>query len=185
MCPAADTQTPDASDVLAPLTSIDKMRLAGEILVVYVDTLVRTACAQPKLLDAGSQARGPAARDTPSELGVAGAARLGLAVARTADCLPGSSCLVRSLVLSRLLSRRGLRGCLVIGVRHCDGEPFSGHAWVEYGGIALLPSGGGCFVRLLEVEAPDASVWIHRRRGGGRLRRCVSRALDAVCRRMP
>ena len=48
-----------------------------------------------------------------------------------------SRCLVRSLVLTSMLDRRGIRSRLVIGV---SVEPsFSAHAWVECDGRPLLP----------------------------------------------
>lgn len=79
------------------------------------------------------------------------AIRLGQAVVRTLMLLPTDSrCLIRSLVLLRLLSRRGIGSTLVIGVRHGD-QPFAAHAWVEYQQIPLLASGGGHFARLLEI----------------------------------
>jgi hypothetical protein len=49
-----------------------------------------------------------------------------------------SRCLMRSLVLTRLLARRGIESRLVISVR--PGERFAAHAWVEHDGVALLPA---------------------------------------------
>jgi hypothetical protein len=46
---------------------------------------------------------------------------------------------MRSLVLTALLSRRGIASTLVIGVR--PGGEFGAHAWVEHEGAPLLPSG--------------------------------------------
>ncbi len=67
----------------------------------------------------------------------------------TVRLLPTDSrCLVRSLVLTRLLGRRGVPSSLVIGVMS---EPqFAAHAWVEHGGAPLLSPGTG-FQRLVEV----------------------------------
>jgi hypothetical protein len=45
------------------------------------------------------------------------------------------TCLPRSLVLARLLARRGLPAKLRLGVRRQ--EPFLGHAWVEIEGRAV------------------------------------------------
>ena len=63
--------------------------------------------------------------------------RLGRAVVRVLDLLPTDSrCLVCSLVLTRLLARRGIPSALVIGVAS---EPaFTAHAWVETGDVPLL-----------------------------------------------
>lgn len=75
--------------------------------------------------------------------------RLGRAVRRTLTPLPTDSrCLVQALVLTRLLGRRGVPCSLVIGVT-VDPE-FTAHAWVEHGGVPLLPAGSG-FERLVEV----------------------------------
>ena len=51
-----------------------------------------------------------------------------------------ASCLVRSMVLCRLLQRRGLAAELRIGVAQPDGG-FAAHAWVEHGGAALAEGG--------------------------------------------
>lgn len=59
------------------------------------------------------------------------AARLVHAAARLSP-FP-STCLTRSIVLSRLLRRRGLAAEIRIGVRRGDG-PFAAHAWVEVDG---------------------------------------------------
>ena len=63
--------------------------------------------------------------------------RLGRAVVRMLGFLPTDSrCLVCSLVLTRLLARRGIPTALVIGVAS---EPaFAAHAWVETGDVPLL-----------------------------------------------
>ena len=63
--------------------------------------------------------------------------QLGRAVVRVLGLLPTDSrCLVCSLVLTRLLARRGIPSALVIGVAS---EPaFTAHAWVETGDVPLL-----------------------------------------------
>ena len=67
--------------------------------------------------------------------------RLGRPVRRTLDPLPWDSrCLMRSLVLLRMLARRGVVCQLVIGVR--PGETLEAHAWIEHDGHALLPTLG-------------------------------------------
>ena len=64
--------------------------------------------------------------------------RLGQPVLRTLSPLPWDSrCLMRSLVLVRMLARRGVKAQLVIGVR--PGGEFSAHAWVEHSGRPLTP----------------------------------------------
>jgi hypothetical protein len=74
--------------------------------------------------------------------------RLANAVTRTLTPLPvDSRCLMRSLVLSRMLARRDIDSTLVIAVKS---EPdFGAHAWVEHGQWPLLPPGD--FERLVTL----------------------------------
>lgn len=75
------------------------------------------------------------------------ALRLGRVVGRTLRLLPTDSrCLIQSLVLSRMLSRRSIPSTLVIGVR--SKPAFEAHAWVEHQGRPILPAGE--FSRLME-----------------------------------
>jgi hypothetical protein len=89
-----------------------------------------------------------AARDvTPSTPGgstaeeqTATGLRLGRAVERTLRLVPfDSRCLVKALVLTRMLSRRGIDSSFVLGVR--APSDFAAHAWLERDGVALLPTG--------------------------------------------
>ena len=48
-----------------------------------------------------------------------------------------AACLVRSLVLIRILSGRGATGTLQIGVRKGSSTQLDAHAWVEYEGIPV------------------------------------------------
>ena len=76
--------------------------------------------------------------------------RLGRVVTRTLEPLPADTrCLMRSLVLTRVLARRGIDTRLVIGVH--PGERFAAHAWVEHDGAALLPTGGSDFDELVTL----------------------------------
>ena len=76
------------------------------------------------------------------------ALRLGRAVGRTLGMLPTDSrCLIRSLVLTRILARRSISNTLVIGVRN-DPE-FIAHAWIEHDGWPILPAGE--YTRLTEL----------------------------------
>jgi Transglutaminase-like superfamily len=78
------------------------------------------------------------------------AARLGYAVARTLRKLPTDSrCLVQALVLSRLLSERGIPSTLVIGAR--SQPEFAAHAWVEHEGRPVLSPAGFDESRLVEL----------------------------------
>jgi hypothetical protein len=78
------------------------------------------------------------------------ASRLGYVVSSVLKLLPTDSrCLMRSLVLTRLLARRGVPSTLIIGVSAAP--EFAAHAWVEHGGRPLLPSYGPMFARLVEL----------------------------------
>jgi hypothetical protein len=76
--------------------------------------------------------------------------RLGRAVLRTLGVLPADSrCLVRSLVLTRVLARRGIESSFVIGVTV---EPeFAAHAWVESDRVPLLPTSGDAYRQLVRL----------------------------------
>jgi hypothetical protein len=64
--------------------------------------------------------------------------------------MPGDTrCLVRSLVLTRLLARRGIQAKLVIGARTTP--EFLAHAWVEHDGSPVLDPGDESFGRLVEL----------------------------------
>jgi hypothetical protein len=71
----------------------------------------------------------------PRREGGAAAAREAARLVRAAARLSPfpSTCLTRSIVLSRLLRRRGLAAGIRIGVRRGEG-PFAAHAWVEVDG---------------------------------------------------
>jgi hypothetical protein len=121
--------------------------LAFEILDAYMRA--RWALRRAELAEALEHLRGPAILPVPDNAARAGV-RLGRAVVRTLRPLPTDTrCLMRSLVLSRLLARRGVPATLVIGVSREHG--FESHAWVEHDGVPLLPPGGPTFTRLLEL----------------------------------
>jgi transglutaminase-like putative cysteine protease len=75
--------------------------------------------------------------------------RLGNGVERTLRALPvDSRCLVKALVLTRMLARRGIDCTFVVGVR---ARPrFAAHAWVERDGSPLLATTPD-FQRLTEL----------------------------------
>ena len=91
-----------------------------------------------------------ALRDAPAAAGLplpdpgVDGIRLGRAVMRTLVLTPGGTkCLMRSLVLLRLLARRGVAdGELIIAVQPGPAV-LDAHAWIELGGRALLPPGDG------------------------------------------
>jgi Transglutaminase-like superfamily len=114
--------------------------LVIEVLMAYGATRrslhrVELPSLVAELRPSGSTQSGPGDRVRHHEIAV----RLGFAVQRTLRLLPSDgACLVRSLVLVKLLGRRGISALLVIGVRS---EPsFAAHAWVEHCGHHLLPT---------------------------------------------
>jgi hypothetical protein len=124
-----------------------RFRLAIEIFVAYV--LARWWLIRLDVPSAVAAARRVSSRSAGRPLPVVSAARLGWGVHRALKPLPfDSRCLVRSLVVARLLARRGARGVVVLGVR---AKPeFAAHSWVEYEGAAVLPKGVG-YERLKEI----------------------------------
>jgi hypothetical protein len=132
------------------LNASERVRLATEIAIAYLRA--RRELRRRSLESALSSLR---ARAAPSSepLGpgtLAAAQRLGRAVTRVLGVLPGDTrCLVRSLVLTQLLVKRGIPAKLVIGAR--TGPDFLAHAWVEYDGDPVLSPGDGSFGRLTEL----------------------------------
>lgn len=131
------------------LSKAERVRLAAEILAAYGQarrTLRRAPIASVvAALRSQSSAALPPSAGTLEE-----ARRLGRAVTRTLALVPGDTrCLVRSLVLTRLLARRGIPAKLVIGARAAPG--FLAHAWVEHAGDPVLAPGDGSFGRLVEL----------------------------------
>jgi hypothetical protein len=122
-----------------------KLRLAGEIVLEYVRA---SWTLRHRGLEAALEAvPRPSERDDPveHEAGV----RLGRAVDRTLSSLPSDPrCLIRSIVLARVLARRGIGSRLVVGVR--SAPEFTAHAWVEHRGAPLLPAGDYLRGRLAE-----------------------------------
>jgi hypothetical protein len=149
---AAEAHAPLRSSAGAPksrLGTVVKLRLAAEILSAYVR-------ARRSLRRSGLTPTVVALRPPRTDPGVSVeeqrrmALRLAHAVGRTLSPLPGDTrCLMRSLVLSMLLSRRGLQSTLVIGAR--ARPDFAAHAWVEMAGRPVLPDGGKVYCRLVEL----------------------------------
>jgi hypothetical protein len=139
-----------AVSAAAPLGARDRLGLAGEIALAYVQA--RRRLRREPIATAVVKLRG-GSRLTTAPAPVAAterATRLGRAVVRMLSLLPGDTrCLVRSLVLTRLLARRGIPARLVIGARTTPA--FLAHAWVECDGVAVLDPGDGSFARLVEL----------------------------------
>ena len=131
-----------------PLSVRQRFALLSEILIEYVPIwrilrksdvveMVRAARNVP-----ATRERGPSAQEHKLAL------RLGRAVVKTLTLLPTDSrCLIRSLVLSRILTRRSIPHTLVIGVR--NDPDFAAHAWVEHDHSPILPAGQ--YTRLTEL----------------------------------
>jgi hypothetical protein len=129
------------------LTPGAKLALAGEIVLAYaqVRRLLRSAGLRETLAALRAEGAAQRAAVEPGE-----ARHLGRAVVRTLSLLPSDTrCLMRSLVLTRLLARRGIESRLLIAVR--PGESFAAHAWVEYEGVALLPGRTASFEELVAL----------------------------------
>ncbi|MFI5003836.1 MAG: lasso peptide biosynthesis B2 protein [Solirubrobacterales bacterium] len=128
----------------------ERARLAAEIVAAYLQA--RRELRRAPIESAIAALRSEIA---PARLAAAGgelaeAQRLGWVVTRTLRLMPGDTrCLARSLVLTRLLARRGIPAKLVIGARAAPA--FLAHAWVEYDGQPVLSPGDGSFGRLVEL----------------------------------
>lgn len=130
-----------------PLPARARAELALEVLETY--GVARWALARHGAPGAVTRLRARLAHPAPDPaMAVRAGLRLGSAVERTLRLMPADArCLVRSLVLVRMLARRGIAGTMVIGVRT---EPsFEAHAWVEHAGRPLLAAGD--YARLTEL----------------------------------
>jgi hypothetical protein len=122
---------------LLRLSSSDFVMAAeAAALVLPVEIALRRRVSLDTLLPrcSATDRTGPGERHT---IDVARAARLVQAVTA---CYPLGTCLKRSLILFRLLRRRGIPAELRLGVRTVEGT-FSAHAWIECGGRTLLDDG--------------------------------------------
>jgi hypothetical protein len=113
----------------------ERLQLAAEIMTAYA--LVRWRLSRLPFAAAVAALR--ATSRPTAKVSQEAAFRLGQTVQRTLRVLPfDSKCLVRSLVLMRMLTRRGVDCTLVIGAR--TKPEFAAHAWVERDGVPLLPT---------------------------------------------
>jgi hypothetical protein len=133
-----------------PMPPSLKATLAAEILATYITArwmMARREIRDVVLATRSRPDQAPAAAAQDSEVT---AARLGYAVACTLRKLPTDSrCLVQALVLSRMLSERGIASTLVIGAR--SQPEFAAHAWVEHDGRPVLSPAGFDESRLVEL----------------------------------
>lgn len=131
-----------------PLRASAKAALALEILATYVRVryllMRREFRVTVEILRDRETIHATQSLTIRDQLQVAGA------VEKTLRILPTDArCLTRSLVLTALLARRGVRPSVVIGVR--SAPSFEAHAWVESSGLELLPSGASEYSRLVEI----------------------------------
>jgi hypothetical protein len=127
-----------------------RARLAAEVVATYVRA--RRELRRVPIESAIAALRADPSLPPPADPadGLQEARRLGWVVARTLRLLPGDTrCLTRSLVLTRLLARRGIAARLVIGAR--PAPEFLAHAWVECDDQPVLSAGDGTFSRLAEL----------------------------------
>jgi hypothetical protein len=143
--------TATLQDAQGPLPIRWKASLTAEVLLTY--GRVRWLLARnglPATLEALRRRSGVAEPDPgDAELTWHVGERLGYVAARTLDPFPGDSrCLMRSLVLTAMMARRGIQTTLIIGAKTDEG--FAAHAWVEREGIPILSQGSG-YGRLAEL----------------------------------
>ena len=143
--------TATLQDAQGPLPIRWKASLTAEVLLTY--GRVRWLMARnelPAALEALRRQDGATAPDPgDAELTWHVGERLGFVAARTLDPFPGDSrCLMRSLVLTAMMARRGIQTTLVIGAKTDEG--FAAHAWVEREGLPILSEGSG-YGRLAEL----------------------------------
>jgi hypothetical protein len=128
----------------------ERVRLIAEILAAYIKARHALRRAPIASVVESLRSDSPSVSPTTNRERLAEARRLGSAVTRTLALLPGDTrCLARSLVLTRLLSSRGVQAKLVIGAR--TAPEFLAHAWVEHAGEPVLSPGDGSFGRLVEL----------------------------------
>lgn len=118
------------------LGPIRRALLAAEILATYVT--VRRLLRHKTLPETVASLRdAPRVVRNEHEATLALGRHLAWATVRTITLLPSDSrCLMRSLVLTRLLARRGLHSTFVLSA--APGPQLEAHAWVEHAGEPLL-----------------------------------------------
>jgi hypothetical protein len=138
---------PEKAPILPPLSRVGRLRLATETLSLYVAVRWRLWRSDVKGTVDALRGVDRQWRDAGLETYWQGV-RLAKATTRTLRILPTDSrCLMKSLVLLGLLSRRGIGATLIVAVK---AEPaFAAHAWIEHDHRPLLPAGE--YGRLVEL----------------------------------
>lgn len=117
-----------------------RVRLSAEILIAYVEllSLLRKVDVRAMVEGARCARVEPTAQPRDAEKHLT-AVRVGNMVERVLTKLPTDRrCLIKSLVVVRVLSHRGIESRVVIGVQTGE-EGFRAHAWVEYEEHPVLP----------------------------------------------
>jgi transglutaminase superfamily protein len=113
-----------------------RLRLAAEVIWTYLQ--VRRLLARHDIVRVVALLRDGSDDCLPPGVARPLASRLDRPVQRTLGVLPADSrCLVRSLIVLRMMARRGARCELALGA--CSGNAFAAHAWVEHDGEPVLP----------------------------------------------
>ena len=133
--------TDKASGIAARMTKLRALPVRDWYVLGYACLLMPVVCVSlrafglPRTL---AWAVAPRPSEQISDSRVSTQASLGRLVNIAARYGPiRAACLVRSLVLIRMLSGRGVTGTLQIGVRKGAASQLDAHAWVEYEGIPV------------------------------------------------
>ena len=131
------------------LSRAQRLKIVAEVVSIY--PMVRWALTHSELEAAVARARrGAPVRDSYPPQQRDAAHRLAWIVEAILDRLPGDTrCLTRTLVLTRVLSRRGIGCRVVLGVRVAP--EFGSHAWPELAGRPLMTPIEPGGQRLLEL----------------------------------
>jgi hypothetical protein len=126
-----------------------RIRLVAEIIGTYVTVrrmLRRRTLPETVAVLRGGVGEGAEGDASSLEIG----RHLASATVRTITLVPADSrCLMRSLVLTRMMARRGIGSTFVLSV--APRPAFEAHAWVEHAGRALLEPGRGQHRPLLRL----------------------------------
>jgi hypothetical protein len=116
-----------------------RLQLAAEIVWTYLE--VRRLMGRHDIVGVVAALRAGTDDRLPPHAARRLAHRLARPVWRTLAPLPlDSRCLMRSLVVLRMMARRGARCELSLGAR--TDSAFAAHAWVEHEGHPVLPTLG-------------------------------------------
>lgn len=127
-----------------------RVRLVLQILLAYIELLPLVRRNDLRLMVSEARAAHvPAAPVSDDYDPVFLALRLASVVQKVLSPLPlDKRCLIKSLVVLRVLTNHNLESRLVVGVRTGPGGPLA-HAWVTHAGVPVLPPEG--FTSLIEL----------------------------------